>query len=60
MRGQFKSRLLSLTRNKVIQVAEKYFDWKDTQNAVAVISGEDKLNAANEKLAGKLLNLYRI
>jgi Zn-dependent M16 (insulinase) family peptidase len=60
MRGQFKSSLLALTRQKVMQAAEKYFDWKDTKKAVAVISGEDKLKAANEKLAGEPLNLYRI
>jgi hypothetical protein len=49
-----------LTRSKVIQAAENYFDRKDTQKAVAVISGEDKLNAANDKLAGSPLKLYRI
>jgi Zn-dependent M16 (insulinase) family peptidase len=60
MRGQFKGGLLSLTRQKVLQAAEKYFDWKDTQKAVAVISGEDKLKAANEKLPGEPLSLYQI
>ncbi len=60
MRGRFKSELLSLTRSKVTQAAEKYFDAKDTNRAVAVISGEEKLNAANEKLAGSPLKLYRI
>jgi Zn-dependent M16 (insulinase) family peptidase len=60
MRIRFKTELLSLTRSQVMQAAEKYFDWKDTQKAVAVISGEDKLNAANEKLTGHPLELYRI
>ena len=60
MRGRFKSELLSLTRSKVMQAAEKYFDAKDTIRAVAVISGEEKLNAANKKLAGSPLKLYRI
>jgi len=60
MRIRFKTELLSLTRSKVMQAAEKYFDGKDTKKAVAVISGEDKLNAANEKLAGNPLKLYRI
>ena len=60
MRIRFKTELLSLTRSKVMQAAEKYFDGKDTQKAVAVISGEDKLTAANEKLAGRCLELYRI
>ena len=57
MRIRFKTELLSLTRSKVMQAAEKYFDGKDTQKAVAVISGEDQLNAANEKLAGKSLEI---
>jgi len=60
MRIRFKTELLSLTRRKVMRAAEKYFAGKDTQKAVAVISGEDKLNAANEKLAGSPLKLYRI
>ncbi|MBW1841677.1 MAG: insulinase family protein [Deltaproteobacteria bacterium] len=60
MRQQFKERLLGLTRRQVIQVAEKYFD-KDRENqAVAVISGEEKLTSANEKLAENQLELYRI
>ena len=60
MRLRFKSALLSLDRKKVLQAAEKYFDWQTTDTAVAVISGEDKLNAANEKLGGTSLKLYRI
>jgi presequence protease len=60
MRTLFKSRLLSLTRSQVVQAAGKYFDGKETQKAVAVISGEDKLKAANEKLSGKSLELHRI
>ena len=60
MRIRFKTELLSLTRSQVMQAAEKYFDRKDTQKAVAVVSGEDKLTAANEKLVGSPLNLYRI
>ena len=60
MRIQFKRRLLSLTRAEVMQVAGKYFDKYETQRAVAVISGEDKLKAANAKLSGKPLKLNRI
>jgi len=60
MRIRFKTELLSLTRSKVLQAAEKYFDRKDAKRAVAVISGEEKLNAANEKLAGSPLQLHRI
>jgi Zn-dependent M16 (insulinase) family peptidase len=60
MRTRFKSRLLSLTRSQVVQAAGKYFDENMTRKAVAVISGEDKLKAANEKLTGNPLNLHQI
>jgi len=60
MRTRFKSRLLSLTRSQVVQAAGKYFDENETQRAVAVISGEDKLKAANEQLAENPLKLHRI
>jgi len=43
-----------------VQAAGKYFDKNETQKAVAVISGEDKLKAANEKLTGNPLKLNRI
>ena len=60
MRTRFKSRLLALTRSQVVEAAGKYFDINESQRAVAVISGEDKLKAANEKLTGKPLELHRI
>jgi len=60
MRNQFKSRLLMLTRSRILQAAEKYFDAKSNNQAVAVISGEDKLKAANQKLSDQPLTLYRI
>ena len=60
MRTQFKSRLLSLTRKQVIQAAEKYFDGDQEKKAVAVISGEEKLKAANEVLSDNPLKLNRI
>jgi len=60
MRIRYKTELLALTRSKVMQAAEKYFGVKDTQKAVAVVSGEDQLNAANQKLAESPLKLYRI
>jgi Zn-dependent M16 (insulinase) family peptidase len=60
MRAQYKSRLLSLTRKQVIQAAEKYFDIVDENKAVAVISGEEKLKAANEALSANPLKLNRI
>jgi len=60
MRNQFKEKLLALSRNRVVNVAEKYFDKKDNRQATAVISSEERLKAANEKLADKQLKLYRI
>jgi Zn-dependent M16 (insulinase) family peptidase len=60
MRENFKSRLLNLTRKQVIHVAEKYFDGDEATKAVAVISGEEKLKAANEQMAEHPLKLYRI
>ena len=59
-RTRFKSRLLSLSRSQVVQAAERYFDENGAQKAVAVISGEDKLISANEKLNDHRLELHRI
>lgn len=59
-REQFKQKLLALTRNQVIDVAQKYFDNSNKNQAVVVISNEDRLNAANEQLANNPLKLYRI
>ncbi len=55
----FKHKLLDLTREQVRAVAEKYFQ-KIDRKGVAVISNEEKLKAANQKLAGKTLRLNRI
>lgn len=60
MREQFKEKLLNVTRHQVMRTAEKYFSESDGKQAVAVISGEDKLKAANNKLSGSPLKLYRI
>jgi hypothetical protein len=43
-----------------VQAAERYFDVNGAQKAVAVISGEDKLISANEKLNDNPLELHRI
>jgi len=59
-RNRFKKRLLSLTRAQVNQVAEKYFDQAGAGQAVAVISSEDKLKAANERFGDNPLTLYKI
>ena len=60
MRHQFKSRLLALTEKKVRAAAEKYFGENFKNHAVAVISGEDQLRAANQELADSPLELHRI
>ena len=59
-RNRFKKRLLSLTRAQVRQVAEKYFDQAGAGQAVAVISSEEKLKAANERFGDNPLTLYKI
>jgi len=59
-RNRFKQRLLSLTRTQVKQAAEKYFDQAGSGQAVAVISSEEKLKAANERFGDDPLTLYRI
>ena len=60
MRSRFKRRLLSLTRKQVLKAAERYFDKNENQKAVAVVSGEEKLKAANEKLSERPLKICRI
>jgi Zn-dependent M16 (insulinase) family peptidase len=59
-REQFKKKLLALSRNQIINVAEKYFDDSNDKQAVAVISNEDKLRAANKQLEHNPLKLFRI
>jgi len=59
-RKQYKANLLALTREKVLDVSRKHFDPDRPGLAVAVISGEDKLKAANAKLGEKPLSLKRI
>jgi Zn-dependent M16 (insulinase) family peptidase len=60
MREQFKRRLLKLTRQQVVDAAGKYFDPHQGSKAVAVISGDEKLKAANEKFGANPLSLHRI
>jgi Zn-dependent M16 (insulinase) family peptidase len=59
-RERFKNRLLTLTRRQVRAVAQKHFDPGMDKKAVVVISNEEKLKAANEKLGPKRLELHRI
>ena len=60
MRERFKEKLLGMTRDQVINAAEKYFINVPDRQAVAVISNENKLNAANKELTQNPLKLFRI
>ena len=60
IRSQFKTRLLSLTRDDIRQVAENYFSIKAEKQAIAIISNEKKLNEANQQLTNQALKLYKI
>ncbi|MEZ4525054.1 MAG: insulinase family protein [Desulfobacterales bacterium] len=59
-RRQFKEQLLKTTRKQVMAVAEKYFYMQPEKHAVAVISDEEKLKAANGELKDRGLTLHRI
>ena len=50
----FKQRLLKVTREEVMENAERYFDFDPDQQATAVIAGEEKLNQSNQHLANPL------
>ena len=60
MREHFKKQLLILNRDRVLRVAETHFKDIETQQAVAVISGEEKLNEVNSRLAAHPLKLFKI
>ncbi len=49
-RQRFKETLLVLTRDQVIQAARRYFSGEEASHAVAVISGDAQLKAANQRL----------
>ncbi len=59
-REHFKKQLLLLNKKQVMAVAERYFDPSGKKQAVVVISGEEKLKAANDKLSENPLTLYSI
>jgi Zn-dependent M16 (insulinase) family peptidase len=59
-RTRFKERLLSLTRDEVVQAAEKYFTSGSTGSGVAVISNEEQLKSYNQKRPLRSLRLHRI
>ena len=53
-REQFKQRLLRLTREQVLEAAGRYLDRKRYEPAIAVISSEDRIAAANQSLNNPL------
>jgi presequence protease len=59
-REEYKTRLLTVSRGQVQSAAETYFTASGRPPAVAVISGEDKLKAANITLGTQALTLHRI
>jgi Zn-dependent M16 (insulinase) family peptidase len=60
IRTAFKKRLLTLNREKVMQIARLYFGDAQGMTSVAVISNENALKNAAEKLKDKPLALHRI
>ncbi|RUA02967.1 MAG: peptidase M16 [Deltaproteobacteria bacterium] len=56
----FKQSLLALTRQRVIDTANVYFNSSGTHRAVAVISGKKQLEAANTRLGDQPLTLFAI
>ena len=54
-RQRFKERLLSQTREQVLTVAARYFDRNRTKSAIAVISSENRIAAANKQLEVPLM-----
>jgi len=59
-RLQFKERLLAVTRESVIETAEKYFVENNQKQSVAVVSSEEKLKETNKKMKNNPLKLYKI
>ncbi|OQY55758.1 MAG: peptidase M16 [Desulfobacteraceae bacterium 4572_88] len=59
-RKDFKKRLLSVNRRQVMAAAQKYFSSGVKNRGVAVVSSEEKLRAANEKLSDNPLRLHTI
>jgi hypothetical protein len=52
--------LLILDREKVLEVARLYFGPDKSPSSVAVISSEEALKSAAERMTGGGLSLYRI
>ena len=60
LRADFKSRLLTLKRQQVLEAVETYLRNPDIKRSLAVISSEEKLSEANERIDGGPLVLKRI
>ncbi len=60
-RNQYKRRLLKVDRDQVVAVAKRYFKGLGKGEAgVSVISSEEKLKKANEKMADAPLTIHQI
>ncbi len=59
-RRQFKQKLVQLDRETVLRTAQRYFGPGKAPSAVAVISNETNLVAANRQLSGNPLELRHI
>jgi Zn-dependent M16 (insulinase) family peptidase len=59
-RDMYKQQLLTLNRDRIIRVAEKYFHKDSAKHGVAVISGEEKLALANKQLGDHPLAVFAI
>ncbi len=60
MRSRYKESLLSINRKQVVDTAERYFTPGRSEQAVAVVSGKEQLEVANEVLGGEGLVLKGI
>jgi len=59
-RRRFKQGLLKLKKKDVLETAQRYFEPGRVSCGVAVISSEDRLKQANEKIPENPLRLYKI
>jgi len=60
LRADFKGRLLSLQRGQVLEVVQTYLRNPEIRRSLAVISSEEKLAEANQRVEGEPLVLKRI
>lgn len=59
-RARFKQGILDTTRDRVLAAADKYFDTQKIQQAIAVVSSEEKLKKANASMTLTPLAIHRI